>query len=78
MITGYATSLTTTFGSAAHPLTCLVAAREAAKQFLVMIEARVEAAGNPVNSQNRGYWRRTLNADLNGDLRGSEAGRRFT
>jgi len=32
--------------------------RQAAQEFLSAIEGRVEAAGNPVNSDSRDYWRR--------------------
>jgi Opioid growth factor receptor (OGFr) conserved region len=38
----------------------LLRSEEAAEGFLSVIEARVEAASNPVNSDSRGYWRRAL------------------
>jgi hypothetical protein len=38
----------------------LLRSKEAAQEFLSVIEGRVEAAGNPVNSESRGYWRRAL------------------
>ena len=45
MITGCATPITTTFGSAASSAhLALLQGEEAAKQFLARIEARVEAA----------------------------------
>jgi hypothetical protein len=41
----------------------LLAGREAAADFLAAIEARVEAAGSPVNPTSRRYWRAALGAD---------------
>jgi hypothetical protein len=38
----------------------LLQSTEEAKEFLSVIEGRVEAAGNPVNSDSRAYWRRAL------------------
>ena len=41
----------------------LLQGKEASKQFLALIEERVEAAGNPVNSQSRAYWKWAPNTE---------------
>ena len=42
----------------------LLHSKEAAQGFLSVIEGRVEASGNPVNSESRDYWKWSL--DLKG------------